>query len=262
MSLDDSSLKEVLEIKTIALTVAFIAMVFIATAMFSMYLPASTGYFNLGEAFVYLAALIGGPIVGAIAGGLGSAMADMALGFPAFAPATLVLKGAEGFAAGFLYRFTKQISQKIRLLILSIISIFLVGFPLYISVMEPTVIVADVLEIPSFVLVVVALILCSLLWYASLFLGEKGQMSLACVLSGTIIVTGYFFYEILYGIPPVGALAEVPFNILQVLFGTFIAVPVISYLHDIGIIPEPGNLVPWQSETVKQAERQPVPREL
>ena len=60
----------------------------------------TSGYFNLGDAVVVATALIFGPIVGAVAGGIGSGLADILLGYGAFAPYTLVIKGIEGFIVG------------------------------------------------------------------------------------------------------------------------------------------------------------------
>ena len=45
-----------------------------------------------------------GPVVGAFAGGVGSMIADIALGYTHYAPATLVIKGVEGFIVGYLSR--------------------------------------------------------------------------------------------------------------------------------------------------------------
>jgi uncharacterized membrane protein len=70
----------------IALTVVFTALVTAATMVLSVYFPLTRGYFNLGETMVYLSALVGGPFVGAFAGGVGSALADILLGYNAFAP--------------------------------------------------------------------------------------------------------------------------------------------------------------------------------
>jgi uncharacterized membrane protein len=60
------------------------------------------GFFNLGDAIVVTTAMIFGPIVGAVAGGVGSGLADILLGYGAFAPYTLVIKGVEGFVVGYI----------------------------------------------------------------------------------------------------------------------------------------------------------------
>ena len=59
------------------------------------------GYFNLGDVMIFVAALTFNPLIGGIAGGLGSAIADI-IGFPGFAIPTLVIKGLEGLFAGLI----------------------------------------------------------------------------------------------------------------------------------------------------------------
>ncbi|MFQ5950630.1 MAG: ECF transporter S component, partial [Candidatus Geothermarchaeales archaeon] len=86
----------------VSLSAVFTGVVFAATVVFSLFIPGSGGFFNIGESGVYLAALVAGPYVGSVAGGIGSMLADLFLGFPAFAPGTLVIKGAEGFVVGYL----------------------------------------------------------------------------------------------------------------------------------------------------------------
>ena len=106
--------QDIVTVREVSLIAAFTAMVFLSTSLFSVALASSSGFFNLGEGFIYLAALIGGPIVGAIAGGLGSSLADIFLGFGYFAPGTFVIKGLEGFAVGYLYHYFKNRDEKIH----------------------------------------------------------------------------------------------------------------------------------------------------
>lgn len=51
---------------------------------------------------IFITALLLGPKAGFIAGGLGSALADILLGFAFWAPWTLIVKGIEGFIVGFI----------------------------------------------------------------------------------------------------------------------------------------------------------------
>ena len=122
MATVESTDSDVQIVRQLALTATFTALVFMSTSIFSFELVPTTGYFNFGESFVYLAALIGGPIVGAVAGGFGSFLADSFLGFGDFAFATLVLKGLEGFAVGLLFNFGDKVDQKKRRIFLLIIS--------------------------------------------------------------------------------------------------------------------------------------------
>ena len=48
---------------------------------------------------LFVSALTFGPVIGGVAGGVGSAIADI-IGFPLFAVPTLIIKGLEGFIAG------------------------------------------------------------------------------------------------------------------------------------------------------------------
>jgi uncharacterized membrane protein len=66
-------------------------------------IPATGGYFNVGETSVYISALLFGPVIGAFAGGVGAGLSDAYLGFGQFAPGTLTIKAAEGAIVGFLY---------------------------------------------------------------------------------------------------------------------------------------------------------------
>jgi uncharacterized membrane protein len=60
------------------------------------------GYFNVGEVMIFVAALTFNPLIGGVAGGLGSSLADLFLGYPVFALPTLIIKGLEGLIAGFI----------------------------------------------------------------------------------------------------------------------------------------------------------------
>ncbi len=67
-------------------------------------IPMFNGYFNLGDTIVLLGAfLLAGPY-GVAAAGLGSACADLLLGYTVYAPATLVIKALVALAAGAVYR--------------------------------------------------------------------------------------------------------------------------------------------------------------
>jgi uncharacterized membrane protein len=88
----------------IAAAAVFASLVFVITyAIPSISIPATSGYFNIGETAIYIAALIFGPLAGAIAGGVGAMIADALLA-PQFAVGTLIIKGLEGAIVGSLSR--------------------------------------------------------------------------------------------------------------------------------------------------------------
>lgn len=80
--------------------VGFLVVVLLTTMFIRIPLP-STGYFNFGDVAVVFSGLMLGRWGGAIAGGVGSALADILGGFAVFSPLTLLAKGAEGLLSGF-----------------------------------------------------------------------------------------------------------------------------------------------------------------
>jgi uncharacterized membrane protein len=153
----------------LALSAVFAALVCVATLTLVISIPATNGYFNLGETVIYTAALLFGPLVGGIAGGAGAAVADILVAAQ-FAPGTLLVKFFEGALVGLLYKKTLKITR--RLSLSAVLSVFIGGLEM---------------------------------------------------------VLGYFIYEqLVLGVPFVTALGEVPFNLLQMVVGLIIAVPIMQ----------------------------------
>lgn len=73
-------------------------------------IPGYKIYFNLGEGAIYTIALLFGGAAGGIAGGLGSALADLILGYPMWAPFTLIIKGIEGLVVGKIGKKNKALA--------------------------------------------------------------------------------------------------------------------------------------------------------
>jgi uncharacterized membrane protein len=87
---------------SIAITSIFAALTCVLTMLISIPIPTTGGYINIGDVGVMLAAMIFGPIIGALSGGIGSALADIFLGYSIWAPATLIIKGLEGLIIGLI----------------------------------------------------------------------------------------------------------------------------------------------------------------
>lgn len=92
------------------------ALVAVATAVIPIPLP--TGYGHPGDALVLLAGWLLGPLWGAVAAGLGSALADLFLGYVAYAPATFVVKALTAAVCGLL---TAALAGKIKFRPLSLV---------------------------------------------------------------------------------------------------------------------------------------------
>jgi uncharacterized membrane protein len=154
----------------LALAAVFAALVCVATLALVISIPATSGYFNLGETVIYIAALLFGPLVGAVAGG-GAAIADMLVAAQ-FAPGTLVIKGFEGVIVGFLNKKIQKITRSLTL-----------------------------------------------------------SAAVSIIIGGLEMVVGYFIYEqLVLGYPFAAALVEVPFNIVQMLVGLVVAIPVMHII--------------------------------
>ena len=86
--------------RIIAITGVLAALTCAATMVVRVPSP-SGGYMNLGDTLVLLSAWLLGPWYGAAAAGIGSALADL-IGYPLYAPATLLIKGGMAIIAGLL----------------------------------------------------------------------------------------------------------------------------------------------------------------
>ncbi|MDH7487583.1 MAG: ECF transporter S component [Anaerolineae bacterium] len=60
------------------------------------------GYFNFSDVAVYFAAFAFGPWMGLVAGGVGTALADIIGGYLQFAPLTFLAHGLEGLVTGYV----------------------------------------------------------------------------------------------------------------------------------------------------------------
>ncbi len=111
--------------RTLALLALFSALVTVTTMMVRIPIVATKGYFNLGDSLIFIAAALFGPLFGMIAGGVGSALADLFGGYIHFAPWTLFIKGIEGWAAGFLIHLFKTKPWTMKGIVVSIFSFVL-----------------------------------------------------------------------------------------------------------------------------------------
>lgn len=84
----------------LAVVAIMTALTAVVTMVIAIPFPTSTGYLNVGDVLVMTSGILLGPIGGLVAGGVGSMIADVALGYVYFAPVTLVVKGTEGLLVG------------------------------------------------------------------------------------------------------------------------------------------------------------------
>ena len=118
------------EPRTLALTGVMTAIIFILTRAVQVPTPVG-GYIHLGDAGVLFTGFAFGPVVGTIAGALGTALADVTSPYAQWAPFTLVIHGLMGFAAGQIVRggaqFWRLVSASLVAGIILIVGYFFAG---------------------------------------------------------------------------------------------------------------------------------------
>ena len=120
--------------REVALTAVMTAATAAVTMVLSIPFPPTRGYFNLGDAMVMLAGLLFGARLGGVAGGVGSAISDILLGYAYFSPLTLFIKGTEGFLTGLIgnnRRFSFKVAGVVAGGIVMLVGYFSVETPLY-----------------------------------------------------------------------------------------------------------------------------------
>jgi len=105
--------------RELAYTAMAAAVVAVTTMAVQLPVPQTRGYINLGDTMVFVFALLFGAKVGALGGGLGSALADMLTGYAHWAPFTLIIKGCEGYIVGRFARPETHTGKRFLFLILA-----------------------------------------------------------------------------------------------------------------------------------------------
>lgn len=90
------------KIQNLTILGLLIALVSVSTMMIKVPVISTEGYVHLGDSMIFLSAIIFGKKRGAIAGGIGSAMADLLLGYTHWIIPTLIIKGIMGYVVGFI----------------------------------------------------------------------------------------------------------------------------------------------------------------
>ncbi len=242
--------------REVAGAAVFTAFVAAATSVFSVYIPATTGYFNVGEIMVYTCALLMGPDIGAFAGGVGSMISDISLGYPYYAPGTLIIKGTEGLIVGYLG--TKAFPDVSRRTWRAVAIGFGLVFTAALAYVGSTFLSGDFsvtlggawnipswtvdLPVPAALWPVLAAVVFAVIAIVGWRLRSRsGQSVMSVLIGGAEMVTGYYFYEslvltliapssVVAGLAPA---AEVPFNVAQALIGLLVAVPLVRSIKGI-----------------------------
>jgi uncharacterized membrane protein len=128
--------KEIKLLFRVGIVAAFATLSFVGTMLIRIPIPVTGGYFNLGDTFVMVAAVLYGPLVGGLVGAIGPAAAD-AIGFPQFILATAVIKCVEGLAMGMIASGSRKNKIRPLLAITAGIGILVAGYYIFEAVIYP-----------------------------------------------------------------------------------------------------------------------------
>lgn len=113
-------------LNTRKLVITALAITLVTLVTITVQIPNSVGgYINLGDSMIFALALVGGPALAAIAGSLGSALADILSGYAIWALPSFLIKGLEGLVAGF---FVHGLSKSGRRPLLSFSILLILAF--------------------------------------------------------------------------------------------------------------------------------------
>lgn len=232
--------------KKITYTGIMMALVFLGTYIIKIPTPLTGGYIHLGDAFVFLSGLILGPLYGALAAGIGSALSDLLGGYSGWILPTLIIKSLMAAFIGILAM--KKDNRKVILLIGSLFSVFWIGFNFLMrSILSSNItensssIIPDVAGITTiteltnlsatvqdkllFIALLIPIIMAIIILVFKKFTTTKFNLvySVGFVIAGSFMVVSYYLAaSFMYGnfIVPI---LDIPANIIQFLGGLLIA---------------------------------------
>jgi uncharacterized membrane protein len=198
---------------------------------------------------VYTTALLFGPLVGGFAGGVGSTLADFFLGYPHYAPATLIVKACEGVVVGVLAKRKPRLNSKLQwkaftatfgliagVLLGTIGAFYYSGsMELYIGFPPPENPTLNLFVPTEFWYVLGVLVALSVGIMGFVVEPEFGWLIITVLIGGSVMVIGYFTYQYFFLGPLFGydvvAIAEIPINIGQMTIGLIVGLPIVRAIR-------------------------------
>ena len=98
--------------KTLKIVLAGLLAALTCVATMIIRIPTYKGYIHIGDCMVIASGIILGPVVGGLAAGIGSMLADLLGGYYVFSVATFVIKFLAAFAAGISFTLFKKVVKK------------------------------------------------------------------------------------------------------------------------------------------------------
>lgn len=253
-----------MKVKNIIYAGMMIALVFVATFVIKIPIPFTQGYIHAGDAMIFLASIMFGPLIGGLAGGIGSAMADLFGGYAIWAFPTLIIKFLMGYLVGFFgYKTEKRRKLKKFYISLSGVTIWVV-FGIWVSNTLTNLLVdiqnqekaaelmkqmeintqqalVSTISNAKTTIITASIIIPILILVLSLVLKNKDKdlfsfsTLIGMTLSGLWMIIAYFFTEILIYGNKILPIFGIPWNIVQFGGGLVIAYIIILSLKRLKI---------------------------
>lgn len=232
-------------VKKIAYTGLMTALVLLATSFIKVPVPFTSGYIHLGDSMIFLSGVILGPLYGAFAAGVGSALADLLSPYANWALPTFIIKSLMGFIVG--YAVLNKDNKKAIFTLGGIFTIIWAAFNLILKSILDKQITTNSLDLVepagltsieeltalsdkvSGQLLLFTLIIPIIILVASIIINRNTKIktslvyTIGFIVSGTLMVFGYYIATyIMYGsyILPI---FEIPWNMIQFILGFIIA---------------------------------------
>ncbi len=100
------------DVKKLVMAALFAALCCVATMSIKIPVPATNGYIHPGDAMVILSGIFLGPIMGGLAAGIGSMMADLLGGYIVYVPITFAVKTVMAVASYYAFHILTKKGAK------------------------------------------------------------------------------------------------------------------------------------------------------
>ncbi|BBE31261.1 hypothetical protein OSSY52_14020 [Tepiditoga spiralis] len=232
-----------------------IALVFVATFSIKIPIP-GLGYVHPGDSMIFVAAILFGWKVGALAGGLGSAMSDLVGGYGIYVIPTLIIKAIMGAIVGYFAHDLKN-NKKTGIIINSISMIIWIIFGGTLNTvlsnlknnatdsLMKTLEVTNVQELqnkisnvqtPLFWAIILIPIVAILISF--IFRNKDSKLFsfsniIGMTIAGLWMVFGYYFAEVIIYHSWITPIFGIPWNILQFITGIILAFIIVLGIKNI-----------------------------
>lgn len=199
---------------------------------------------------VYLCAILFGPIIGAFSGGVGGLIADLLLGYENYAWGTLIIKAIEALIVGYLYKLflknkekrnnkTVEVIMVFGISLTVYVTIYLIGFLFYVGKAEVSgfgsLFVFNTNFTNLFWLILASVSMVSIILIYAFVDSKISLKIIAMFVGGMFMIVGYYLWA-RFRLGFALAYTEMPFNLLQVLIGITIAVPISGSIKNTQIL--------------------------